>query len=303
MPIILRKNLPAIQVLQQENIFFMNESRAAHQDIRPLKVAILNLMPDKQTTEVQLLRMLSNTPLQIEITLLHTKSHISKHTSLNYLQDFYKTFDDVKCLKFDGMIITGTPVEHMKFEEVNFWKEFTEIMDWSCTNVTSTIFLCWASMAGLYHHYGVPKYVVNQKIFGVFPHSICPQYRKVNLFMGYDDIFYVPHSRLAEVRKEDILKIPELSLLAESEESGVHIVMAKNGRQFFIMGHSEYDRDTLKKEYERDLAKGEEIQLPKNYFPNDDPTKEPLMKWRGHANLLFSNWLNYYVYQSTPYEW
>lgn len=303
MPIKIPNNLPAIQALHKENIFVMNESRAKHQDIRPLKMAILNLMPDKQTTEVQLLRMLSNTPIQVEVELLYTQSHISKNTAMSYLTTFYKTFDDVKEMKFDGLIITGTPVEHMDFEDVNYWDELTQIMDWSRTNVTSTLHLCWGAMAGLYHHYGVPKYTLDEKMFGVFPHTICREYRSQNLFRGFDDVFYVPHSRTAEVRREDILKVPELKLLSESNESGVHIVMSMDGRQFFIMGHAEYDIDTLKREYERDLAKEEKVPIPKHYFPKNDPKSEPILRWRGHSNLFFTNWLNYYVYQNTPYEW
>lgn len=301
MPIKIPNNLPAIQTLHNENIFVMNETRAVHQDIRPLKIAILNLMSDKQTTEVQLLRMLSNTPLQVEVVLLHTRSYISKNTPMEYLTSFYKTFDDVKSQKFDGLIITGVPVEHMAFEEVDYWDELTQIMDWSLDNVTSTVHLCWGAMAGLYYHYGVPKHPLDEKMFGIFPHTISSEYRSLKLFRGFDEVFYVPHSHYAEVKREDILEVPGLKLLSESEDAGVHIVMAMEGRQLFIIGHSEYDRDTLKQEYERDLAKGEKISVPKNYFPNDDPKNDPVVKWRGHSNLLFTNWLNYYVYQETPY--
>jgi len=299
-PIKIQDDLPAAEILINENIFVMSENRAFHQDIRPLKVAILNLMPTKATTEVQLLRLIGNTPLQIEIELLHTKTHVSKNTSEEHLIKFYKTFDDVKHEKFDGLIITGAPVEQMPFEEVNYWEELKEIMEWSNSNVYSTLHICWGAQAGLYYHYGIPKYDLKEKMFGVFPHKI--NQRNIKLLMGFDDEFYVPHSRHTEVKKEDIEKVKEISILAESQESGVYIVSTKDGRQIFVTGHSEYDPLTLKSEYDRDVNKGLDIKVPNNYFPNDDPKKDPMVKWRGHANLLFSNWLNYYVYQETPYN-
>lgn len=300
MPIKIQDDLPAAEILINENIFVMPENRAFHQDIRPLKVAILNLMPTKATTEVQLLRLIGNTPLQIEIELLHTKTHVSKNTSEEHLIKFYKTFDDVKHEKFDGLIITGAPVEQMKFEEVNYWEELKEIMEWSKNNVYSTLHICWGAQAGLYYHYGIPKYDLKEKMFGVFPHRI--NIKNTKLLMGFDDEFYVPHSRHTEVKKEDIEKVEELSILSESEDSGVYVVSTKGGRQIFITGHSEYDPLTLKSEYDRDVNKGLDIKVPKNYYPQDNPQKEPMVKWRGHANLLFSNWLNYYVYQETPYD-
>ncbi len=300
MPIKIPDNLPAKEVLNKENIFVMDESVAFHQDIRPLRIVILNLMPTKETTETQILRLLGNTPLQVEIVLLHPKTHISKNTSAEHLEMFYKTFDDIKHEKFDGMIITGAPVEHLEFEEVTYWEELKQIMDWKLNNVTSTIHICWASQAGLYHHFGIPKYKLPEKLFGVFPHTVTK--RNVKLLRGFDEVFYVPQSRHTEVRREDIEKVPELEILSESEEAGIYIVATKDGRQIFVTGHSEYDPLTLKWEYDRDKAKGLNIGLPKNYFPNDDPTKYPLTQWRAHANLLFSNWLNYYVYQETPYD-
>lgn len=300
MPIKIQDDLPAAEILINENIFVMPENRAFHQDIRPLKVAILNLMPTKATTEVQLLRLIGNTPLQIEIELLHTKTHLSKNTSEEHLIKFYKTFDDVKHEKFDGLVITGAPVEQMAFEEVNYWGELEEIMEWSKSNVYSTLHICWGAQAGLYYHYGVPKYELKEKMFGVFPHKI--NQRNIKLLMGFDDEFYVPHSRHTEVKKEDIEKVKEISVLAESEESGVYMVSTKGGRQIFVTGHSEYDPLTLKSEYDRDVNKGLDIKVPRNYYPNNDPQKDPMVKWRGHANLLFSNWLNYYVYQETPYD-
>jgi homoserine O-succinyltransferase len=300
MPIKIQDDLPAAEILINENIFVMPENRAFHQDIRPLKVAILNLMPTKATTEVQLLRLIGNTPLQIEIELLHTKTHMSKNTSEEHLIKFYKTFDDIKHEKFDGLIITGAPVEQMEFEEVNYWEELKEIMEWSKSNVYSTLHICWGAQAGLYYHYGIPKYDLKEKMFGVFPHKI--NQRNIKLLMGFDDEFYVPHSRHTEVKKEDIEKVKEISVLAESEESGVYMVSTKGGRQIFVTGHSEYDPLTLKSEYDRDVNKGLDIKVPRNYYPNNDPQKNPMVKWRGHANLLFSNWLNYYVYQETPYD-
>lgn len=300
MPIKIQDNLPAVEILNNENIFVMTENRAFHQDIRPLKIAILNLMPTKITTETQLLRLLGNTPLQVEVDLLNPKTHISKNTPEEHLMTFYKSFNEVKDQKFDGLIITGAPVEQMKFEEVDYWDELREIMEWSLHNVYSTLHICWGAQAGLYFHYNIPKYELNEKMFGVFPHKATK--KNVKLLRGFDDEFFVPHSRHTEVRKEDIEKNPELTLLAESEESGVYIIAAKNGRQIFVSGHSEYDPLTLKSEYDRDIAKGLDIKVPKNYYPQDDPSKNPMVKWRSHANLLFSNWLNYYVYQETPFN-
>ena len=300
MPIKVPDHLPAKDVLLDEHIFVMDESRAYHQDIRPLKIAILNLMPLKETTEVQLLRLIGNTPLQIDTVLLHPKNHSSKNTPASHLASFYHVFDEVKNQKFDGMIITGAPIEHLDYEKVGYWDELTEIMEWTKTNVTSTLHICWGAQAGLYYHYGIPKYPLKEKMFGVFSHTL--NTRKVDLLRGFDDTFYVPHSRNTEVRREDILKNNKLSILSESEESGVYIVATKGGSRIFVMGHSEYDPLTLKEEYMRDLAKGETIQLPKHYFKNDDPSQEPIVQWRSHANLLFSNWLNYYVYQETAYD-
>lgn len=300
MPIKIQDNLPAVETLNNENIFVMTENRAFHQDIRPLKIAILNLMPTKITTETQLLRLLGNTPLQVEVELLNPKTHISKNTSEEHLMTFYKSFNEVKGQKFDGLIITGAPVEHMKFEEVDYWIELKEIMEWSIHNVYSTLHICWGAQAALYYHYNIPKYELNEKMFGVFSHSATK--KNVKLLRGFDDEFFVPHSRHTEVRKEDIEKNKELTLLAESEESGVYIIEAKSGRQIFVSGHSEYDPLTLKSEYDRDIAKGLDIKVPNNYYPQDDPTKHPVVKWRAHANLLFSNWLNYYVYQETPFN-
>ncbi|NIK70145.1 MULTISPECIES: homoserine O-succinyltransferase [unclassified Paenibacillus] len=300
MPIKVPDSLPAKEILNNENIFVMDESTAFHQDIRPLRIAILNLMPTKETTETQLLRLIGNTPLQVEIVLLHPKTHTSKNTSHEHLESFYKTFDDIKDQYYDGLVITGAPVEHLNFEDVNYWEELKDIMDWSRRQVTSTFHICWASQAGLYHHYGVPKYELDKKIFGVFPHTTEKQ--NVNLLRGFDEMFFVPQSRHTEVRREDIEKIGDLEILSESEESGVYIVASKDGRQIFVSGHSEYDPLSLKYEYDRDKAKGLEIDLPKNYFPGDNPEKLPYSTWRSHANLLFSNWLNYYVYQQTPYD-
>lgn len=300
MPIRIPDNLPAAEVLNNENIFVMFEDRAYHQDIRPLKIVILNLMPTKITTETQLLRLLGNTPLQIEIILMHPKSHTSKNTPEEHLLEFYKTFDEVRNERFDGLIITGAPIEQMPFEQVNYWDELTQIMDWSLTNVYSTLHICWGAQAGLYYHYGIPKHDIPQKMFGVFPHTKSKEH--VKLLRGFDDVFYVPHSRYTEIRKEDICKVDELEILSESEESGVYLVASKDGRHIFATGHSEYDPLTLKAEYVRDVERGLDISVPKNYFPDDDPSKQPIVKWRGHGNLLFLNWLNYYVYQETPYD-
>lgn len=300
MPIKIPDSLPAKEVLIQENIFVMDESRAYHQDIRPLRIAILNLMPTKETTETQILRLIGNTPLQVEFVLLHPKSHKSKNTSAEHLETFYKTFDEIRHLRFDGMIVTGAPVEQMEFEEVNYWEELKEILEWSKSNVTSTMHICWASQAGLYYHYGIRKYPLAEKCFGVFAHTVNKQ--NVKLLRGFDDIFYVPQSRHTEVRKEDIESVESLEILSESEEAGVYIAATKDGKQIFVTGHSEYDPCTLKWEYDRDVSKGLPIAVPKNYYPDDDPTKPPLSTWRSHANLLFSNWLNYYVYQETPFD-
>ncbi|GMK38715.1 homoserine O-succinyltransferase [Paenibacillus sp. CCS19] len=300
MPIKVPDHLPAREILAEENIFVMDESRAYHQDIRPLRIAILNLMPTKETTETQLLRLIGNTPLQIEVVLLHPATHVSKNTSAEHLEMFYKTFDEIEDQWYDGLIITGAPVEHMPFEDVNYWEELQRIMDWSKRRVTSTLHICWGSQAGLYHHYGVPKHDVDKKIFGVFPHTTEKQ--NVPLLRGFDELFFVPQSRHTEVRREDIEKVPELEILSESDESGIYIVASKDGKQVFVSGHSEYDPLTLKWEYDRDVSKGMDIEVPVNYFPNNDPKRLPRSSWRAHANLLFSNWLNYYVYQETPFE-
>lgn len=300
MPIKIPANLPATEVLNRENIFVMDELKALYQDIRPLRIAILNLMPTKIDTETQLLRLIGNSPLQVEVTLLHPKSYRSKNTPISHIKTFYKTFDEVCHEKFDGLIITGAPVEHMAFEEVDYWKELAAIMKWSRHNVFSTYHICWGAQAGLYYHYGIPKHPLGQKMFGVFPHKKTKE--NVKLMRGFDDVFYVPQSRHTETRREDILKCPELEILSESEESGVYIVASKDGRQIFVTGHSEYDKDTLAKEYFRDKEKGLPIAVPANYFQDDDPTKEPVVRWKGHANLLYVNWLNYYVYQETPYD-
>jgi len=300
MPIKIPDHLPAKEILTNENIFVMSETEAYHQDIRPLRIAILNLMPTKETTETQILRLIGNTPVQVEFVLLHPKTHTSKNTSPEHLEQFYKTFDDVRNERFDGMIITGAPVEQLDFEDVYYWDELKQIMDWSNRNVTSTLHICWAAQAGLYHHFGVPKYPLDQKVFGVFPHMITKH--NVKLLRGFDEMFFVPQSRHTEVRREDIENIAELEILSESPEAGVYIVGTKDGKHIFVTGHSEYDACTLKYEYDRDVNKGLDIAVPKNYYPNDDPTKEPLVSWRAHANLLFSNWLNYYVYQETPYD-
>lgn len=300
MPIKVPNNLPAKEVLTNENIFVMNESRAFSQDIRPLKIVILNLMPKKQETEVQLLRLLGNSPLQVEVTLLHMESHVSKNTAAEYLENFYDVYENIKHLKYDGMIITGAPIEHLDFEDVSYWAELTKIMDWTTKNVTSTFHICWGAQAGLHYHYGVPKYPIDEKMFGIFPHT--KKAGNYRILRGFDELFYAPHSRHTEVRREDILKIDELEILSESAESGVYIVASKDGKRIFVMGHSEYDSHTLNDEYVRDKKKGLKIAVPKNYFEDDDPKKAPLVRWRSHANLLFINWLNYYVYQETPYE-
>lgn len=300
MPIKTQSELPAKEILENENIFVMDEYRALHQNIRPLQICILNLMPVKQDTELQLLRALSNTPLQVDVTFLNMKSHISLNTSANHLNKFYVSFDDIRWKKFDGLIITGAPVEHMEYEEVDYWEEFVEVMEWSKTNVTSTFHICWGAQAGLYYHYGLKKKILPHKVFGVFEHKVMN--RKVPIVRGFDDYFLAPHSRHTEVSAEDIHNCRDLVVLAESDEAGVYLAMAGFGKQFFVMGHSEYDRFTLRDEYLRDLNKGLEIEIPKNYFPDDDPTQKPHLQWRSHSNNLYSNWLNYYVYQITPYE-
>ncbi len=300
MPIRIPNELPATRVLTRENIFVMTETRAQKQDIRPLEILLLNLMPTKIDTETQLSRLLGNTPLQVELTLLHTKTHESKNTAPEHLLAFYKVFDDIKHKNFDGLIITGAPVEKLAFEEVEYWEELCEIMEWSKTHVHSTFHICWGAQAGLYYHYGIPKYPLDGKMFGVFEHTVSN--RKNMLFRGFDDTFFVPHSRHTELRAEDIEKCPKLEILSTSERAGVYAVASRDGRQIFITGHSEYDPETLAKEYFRDLSQGKPITVPENYFPNDNPEMPPLVRWRAHANLLYCNWLNYYVYQTTPYD-
>ena len=300
MPIKIPDNLPAANILENENIFVMRADRAYAQDIRPLKILILNLMPIKSVTETQLLRLLGNTPLQVEVDFIYTASYVPTHTSQDYLTEFYGTFNDIKHKKYDGFIITGAPVELMDFEEVAYWNELTEILEWSKTHAWSTFHICWGAQAGLYYHYGIQKYTLDKKISGVYLHKLCIKHEK--LFRGFDDEFFVPHSRNTEERKEDIEKVPELTILAEAYEAGVYAVANLEKRQFFITGHAEYDPYTLKNEYERDLKAGLNPLIPQNYYPNDDPTCEPVVKWRSVAHLLFANWLNYYVYQETPYE-
>jgi homoserine O-succinyltransferase len=300
MPVKIPTTLPARATLERENIFIMDEERAVHQDIRPLRVAILNLMPTKIATETQLLRLLSNSALQVEVTLLHTATHESKNTDAEHLLNHYLTFDDIRGEKFDGLIITGAPVEQMPFEEVEYWQELTQIMDWAETNVESTLHICWGAQAGLYYRYGIPKYDLPRKMFGVFEHRALS--RTESLLRGFDDIFLAPHSRHTEIRRADVEKIDDLNILAESDDAGLYILGTKDGRHFFVTGHSEYDPFTLKSEYDRDVNKGLPIHIPKNYYPNNDPSQPPTVRWRGHANLLFSNWLNYHVYQVTPYD-
>lgn len=300
MPLRLPDKLPAIDFLKDENIFVLGNERANSQDIRPLRIAILNLMPLKITTETDLVRLLSNTPLQLDVHLMKVKAHTSKNTPVEHMQAFYRDFEEMRHEKFDGMIITGAPVEHLEYSEVNYWQEITEIFDWARTHVTSVMYICWAAQAGLFYHYGVPKYPLPKKMFGIFPQI--PSNTRLPIFRGFDDVFYMPHSRHTEIRREDILRVPELSIIAESEQSGVSMVMARNGREIFVTGHSEYSPNTLDTEYRRDLAKGLPIEMPVNYYRNDDPDQGPLVTWRGHGNLLFTNWLNYYVYQETPYN-
>lgn len=301
MPINIPNRLPAKDVLEKENVFLMGKNRALHQDIRPLRIGILNLMPVKIETETQLLRMLSNTPLQIEAEFIQLSSHVSKNTAKDHLKIFYKKFSEIKNQRLDGLIITGAPVEHLRFEEVDYWEELKEIMQWSEKNVISTLYICWAAQAGLYFHYGINKYPVGNKVFGVFAHKIVN--KESPLMRGFDDMFIVPHSRHTEILEKDIKKIKDLQILSFSKEAGVHIVASKDGSKIFVTGHSEYDSHTLKNEYERDLKKGLKIDMPKHYFPDDNPKKLPVVNWRSHAFLLYSNWLNYYVYQTTPYNW
>ena len=300
MPIQIPNDLPATSILQQENIFVMPQNRAMTQDIRPLEIVVLNLMPTKVVTETQLARLLGNTPLQVHLELMHTVTHKSKNVSEEHLLTFYKSFDELKHRKFDGMVITGAPVELLDFEDVDYWPELCEIMEWSKTNVHSTFHICWGAQAGLYYHYGIPKYPLEEKMFGVFEHAA--DYKRSILLRGFDDRFWVPHSRHTTILREDIEKVPGLKIIASSPEAGVYAVMNKEGRQIFVTGHSEYDAGTLQKEYLRDKNLGLPIAVPKNYFPGDDDTQEPIVRWRSHANLLFSNWLNYFVYQTTPFD-
>ena len=300
MPIQIPNDLPAAATLQQENIFVMNESRAISQQIRPLEIVVLNLMPTKIATETQLSRLLGNTPLQVHLELMHTTSHKSKNVSQDHLVTFYKSFDELKHRKFDGMVITGAPVEHMDFEEVDYWPELCQMMEWSKTNVHSTFHICWGAQAGLYYHYGIRKHPLKEKLFGVYPHTA--DYKRAILLRGFDDEFWAPHSRHTTVYREDIEAVPGLRVIASSPQAGVYAAMTKHGRQIFVTGHSEYDADTLYKEYKRDKDLGLPIAVPENYFPNDDASLPPVVRWRSHANLLFSNWLNYFVYQTTPYD-
>lgn len=301
MPIKVKNNLPAKKIMEKENIFMMDEERAVSQDIRPLYIAILNLMPLKEETEVQLLRSLSNTPLQLVITFLTTATYTGKNTPESHLNEFYKTYDEVKDRKFDGLIITGAPIEHMEFEDVQYWDELTKIMEWSKTNVTSTLHVCWGAQAGLYYHYGIHKYMLPKKISGVYEHHV--HHRKVPLLRGFDDVFYAPHSRHTGVNHDEIATCKELTVLADSDEAGELILLSSDNKQVFVLGHLEYDRLTLDSEYKRDLKRGLNPDIPVNYYPDDDPTKKPLLRWRGASNAMYSNWVNYYVYQNTPYEW
>lgn len=300
MPIKIPNNLPAKETLRRENVFVMDETMAFSQDIRPLQIAIMNLMPTKITTETQLMRLLSNTPLQLEVTLLHPATYESRNTPEEHLHSFYRTYDDVKDRNFDGLIITGAPVENMEFEEVAYWDELCRLMAWSKSHVTTTLHICWGAQAGMYYHYGVKKHEIGHKLFGVYPHYVLN--KRARLLRGFDDVFYVPHSRYTENRLEEVMKVPELDILAASDKAGLCICASHDRRQIFMAGHLEYDRDTLKKEYERDIAKGLDIAVPENYYPDDDPSKKPYHQWRSHAYLLYANWLNYYVYQATPYD-
>lgn len=301
MPIKVQNNLPAKKIMENENIFIMDETRAVTQDIRPLQIAILNLMPLKEDTEIQLMRSLSNTPLQLEVTFLTTASYLGKNTPASHLNQFYKTFDDVKESRFDGLIITGAPVEQMEYEEVQYWPELTRIMDWSVTNVTSTLHICWGAQAGLYYHYGIHKYLLPEKLAGIYEHRV--HHRRIPLVRGFDDVFLAPHSRYTGVCHEEIEACEELTVLADSEIAGELLLLAKNGKQIFVLGHLEYDRLTLDFEYKRDSGKNLPVKLPYQYYPMDDETKKPLLRWRGTSNALYSNWINYYVYQETPYEY
>lgn len=301
MPINIPKRLPARELLKKERIFVMDEERAQSQDIRPLNIAILNLMPEKEKTELQLLRLLGNTPIQVNITFLHTATHESKNVSKSHLDSFYLTYDDVKPRRFDGLIITGAPIEHLPFDEVNYWEELKEIMEWSKTNVTSIFYICWGAQAGAYYHFGIEKHMLPRKLSGVYEHTVRDQ--TIELVRGFEDVFRAPHSRYTEIKIEDVENHPELEVLATSETAGLFLFKSKDNKHIFTTGHLEYDATTLKEEYERDLARGLDIHMPENYFPNDDPTQMPLNTWRAHTHLLFSNWLNYYVYQETPYEW
>ena len=300
MPIKIPNELPAVRTLENENIFVMTETRAITQDIRPLKILILNLMPTKVDTETQLSRLLGNTPLQVEIELIHTSTHKSKNVSEEHLLAFYKEFSDVRDKYYDGMIITGAPVEKMEFEQVEYWNELADIMEWTKSHVHSTLHICWGAQAGLYYHYGIKKYLMDKKLSGVYPHVV--DYKRSILFRGFDDVFYVPHSRHTEIRREDVERVPNLRILSSSEEAGVYAVITPGGKQVFLTGHSEYDADTLEREYLRDKNLGLNPNVPENYYPGDDDTKRPMIRWRGHATLLFTNWLNYFVYQTTPYE-
>ena len=300
MPLRLPDKLPAIELLKRENIFVMDNTRATTQDIRPLKIVILNLMPLKITTETDLIRLLSNTPLQMEVSFMKLKSHTPKNTPIEHMMMFYRDFEKMRDEKFDGMIITGAPVEQMEFEDVNYWDEITRIFTWARNHVTSTLYICWAAQAGLYYHYGIPKYPLQKKMFGVFrQHTLCPQ---LPIFRGFDDVFYMPHSRHTEVRKEDILANPNLTLIADSPENGVSMVMARGGREFFITGHMEYASNPLDNEYKRDRGIRDDVDMPVNYYRDNNPDNEPLVTWRAHANLLYHNWINYYIYQETPYD-
>lgn len=299
MPILVPKGLPAYKILKEENVFVMNEQRASKQDIRPLHIAIVNLMPTKEVTETQLIRMLANTPLQVDLQLLTMDSHESKNTDAQHMKSFYKTYEEIKNQRFDGMIITGAPVEFLPFEEVDYWKELTEIMEYTKKNVFSTLHICWGAQAGLYYHYGINKYVLPQKLFGVYKHKL--KNTKSELVRGFDEEFYAPHSRHTQVRKEDIKNVPGLKILAESDATGAHIISSKDKRQIFVQGHMEYERETLKLEYDRDIKKGMDIDVPADYFKDDDPSKGIVVKWSGHGNLFFANWLNY-IYQETPFD-
>jgi homoserine O-succinyltransferase len=301
MPINIPNNLPAINILKNENIFIMDEQRASHQDIRPLRIAFCNLMPLKIVTETDFIRILSNSPLQLELDFFYMDKHDSKNTSKEHLNIFYKTFDQIRHNRYDGLIITGAPVEHLEFEEVDYWNDIAEVLNWSKTSVTNTLHICWGAQAGLYHHYGIQKYPLQKKLFGVFEHEVIDP--KTPLFRGFDDTFPTPHSRYTENRLADIKNHPDLTLAAWSEKAGVHVVISKNNRQIFVTGHFEYNSNTLKDEYDRDLSKGLPIDIPEDYYPNNNPKAKPIVKWRANANLFFVNWLNYYVYQETPYDW